>query len=229
MTSGTPASQFLLAGNESRVGTVRWWGDVVIGEEAIYIVQGQRARGRSILALFELIADRVLPKEELLGGSYLQIPEAIRNHPAWPVRGSADSRVLIIPRDAVDLIHHQRGKLEVRLIFNGIEIAIDHGRLGGGAVKSFLQATGWPLIWDKKLINISAESAARARKSAKPLRVPYISYTTIACGFALGVLPMLLMLLRNVDKDLISTLYFVGLIGGVSLILFGWVAQRRGF
>jgi hypothetical protein len=39
---------------------------------------------------------------------------------------------------------------------------------------------------------------------------------------------MLLTLARNMDKDLVGNLWMAGIFIGASLVLFGWIASRRG-
>jgi hypothetical protein len=228
MSSPSSSSPFLRAGNEARIGTTRWWGDVIFSADSIYIFQSQPARLRSFGAIFEALADRLLPRHEL-STPPTQIPDSVRNHPDWPARDSSVP-VLIIPRDSVEFLHHQRRTLELRFIFCGVEIAIPHGRFGGRSFYNFLAASGWPMIWDDRPINLAPDSAAtsRAKLRAKPFRTPHISYSLITGGFLFAILPMSLTLLRNIDKSFRNNLYFACLIFGVSLILFGWVALRRG-
>lgn len=226
----TVPSEFLTAGNESRVGTVRDWGDVIIGADGIYIFQSSPARLRKFLEFYEKVADQILPRRELVGDSYAAIPELIRGRPGWPIRRPASCPVLVIPRRSVDYIHHKRGTLEARFIFMDTEIAIPRGRFGGKGIKSFLAAAGWALIWDGEPLNVpkGLPLLSPGEESKKMFSTPYISYATIGSGFVIGTVPMLLMLARNMNQDLVGTLWPSGIFLGASLVFFGWIASRRG-
>jgi hypothetical protein len=225
------SSTFLLASNEFRVGTVRYWGEAVIGEDAIYLFQERRARGRSFVVLIEALADRILPVRQFLGESYAAVPEAIRNHPEWPVQRDVSCPVFVVPRAAIDFLHHKKGTLVVRFNFSGIDVAIYHGRFGGGTIRSFIKSTGWPAFWDNELVNADETLAIRrqANESVRQLGAPTLSYLIIGGGFLIGILPIYLLTLRMFDHGPLENLMFVCWIISVLLIFFGWIALRRGF
>jgi hypothetical protein len=226
----TDSVNLLLAGNESRVGTTRWWGNVVLGRDAIFIFQEIPARGRKFFIPFELLADYLLPRREIVGGSYAEIPQTVRTDAEWPVRDDPCCPVLIVPRSAVKFIHHRNRRLEARFYFSGIDIAIPHGRFGDKRLKTFLAAAGWPLIWNGELINIPSDSgvllATKSRGRIFP--TPWISVATMTAGFVIAAVPMLLYLVPRMDQNLLSDLYGTGWILGILLIMFGAVALRRG-
>ena len=220
-------SRFLDAGNEFRVGTERWWGDAIIGPDAIYLLQSAPARGRKYAALLENLADRVLPSRTLPAGPVTHIPDSVHNDPQWPSRQAGYSGVLIAPKEEVRFLYHQAGKLETRFIVKGVEVAIPHGRFGSKRVRSFAEAGGWPMFWDGVPVNLP-ERQLREEYASLPFGRPYISYSALTAGFLLGALPIALQFARNLDPNLVSTLWLAAWVGGVALILFGWVALRRG-
>jgi hypothetical protein len=225
------ASPFLLASNEARVGTARWYGKVVIAADAIFIIESEEARAHDLFELFDFAADVVLPRRELPATNYIQIPESVRNHPAWPASSEASGcKVVIVPRNAVELLYHRRGKLEVRLMVSNVDVAIMHGRFGGGRIKAYLASAGWPLIWDNEEINLPHQSASLLRSKARVgmFKSPRLGQGLIASGLVIGSLPMLLQFVRNLDRDLVSVLTFVGWGLGAALVFFGWTALRRG-
>ena len=230
MSVDAPSHPYLDAGGEFRAGTARWWGEVVIGVDAIYLLQSRPARGRSFLALFELLADRLLPSRTLPVIDYAEIPDVVRGDAAWPTRHASYSGALVVPKPEVAFLYHQPGKLETRFIFRGIEIAIPHGRFGGKRIREFAEAAGWPMFWDGAPINLPGRSKQQllCEVDAMPFTRPVVSYAAIATGFVLAVAPMLLELAPRMNRDLVSTLWLSGWIGGVALVLFGWVALRRG-
>src|ERR1700722_17113480 len=194
----TDSVNFLLAGNEARVGTVRSWGYVVLARDAIYIFQEIPARGLKYFMPFALLADYLLPRREIAGGSYAEIPQAARTDPAWPVDGDPGCRVLIIPRSAVEFIYHRSRRLEARFYFSGIDISIPHGRFGANRLKTFLSAAGWPLIWNRELINIPSTSRVLLETKARGriFPTPWIGVATMTSGFVIAALPMLMFLVR---------------------------------
>ena len=231
MTPDESSQRFLNAGDEFRVGTARWWGDAVMSEDAIYLLQRQPARGRGLAAAFEVLADRLLPRRSLAGSAYVEIPDAIRSHAAWPARQTDYVAVVVVPKQEVAFLHHERGKLETRFIFKGVEIAIGHGRFGGKRVREFAEAARWPMLWDGEPVNLQDRSKRQLDEEVRalPFGRPVISYATITSGFLLGVLPMLLAAFPRMNQDVVNTLWIAGWLAAVALILFGWVALRRGF
>ena len=221
---------YLQAGNEFRVGTQRWWGDAVVGRDAIYLLQSAPARGRKVFAPFEQVADRLLPSRSLAAGPVNQIPESVRTDPHWPVRASGHRAALVIPRNEVAFLYHERGKLETRLVFRDVEVAIPHGRFGGGRVREFAEAAGWPMFWDGRAINLPDRSPRQLREQVRTLRFgrPTLSYSVITIGFILGASPIALQFARGLNADLVSTLWLTAWIAAAVLLLFGWVALRRG-
>ena len=86
------------------------------------------------------------------------------------------------------------------------------------------------MFWDGVPANLPGRSKRQLREeyASLPFGRPYISYATLTSGFLLGALPVALQFLRNVDPNLVSALWMAAWVGGVALILFGWVALRRG-
>ena len=229
--STTPTDPaYLHAGSEFRVGTGRWWGDAVIGADAIYLLQGAPARGRKVMAVFEVLADRLLPARTLPAGPVDDVPASVRADPGWPVRSSAHVGAVIVPKDEVPFLLHERGKLETRFAFRGVEVAIPHGRFGAARVKAFAEAHGWPMFWDGTPLNVPGRSPQQLRSESRspPFGRPTVSYAAITAGFVLGAAPMLLELAPNLDRDLVSTLWLTSWLTGAAVLLFGWVALRRG-
>jgi len=217
---------FLVAANESRVGTVCWVGDVIISKNAIYIFQEKELRSDNPLGVFiELLADLLFKRTTLRGGAYDDIPQDVRNHPAWPKRKSVSCPVLVVPQNTRAVMHHVKGTLSVRSVHGQTEFAIPHGRFGGDRIKAFLQANGWPMIWDGEQFNSTSPGEPLV---APPLRKPYVSYSMIAGGFFLAIAPMLFYVLPPIDRDLSSTLSLTGLIGGLLLLMIGWIGSLRG-
>lgn len=232
MATEKGGSAFLVAGNDCRVGSVRYLGDAIIASDAIYIFQDRRARLRSFVRPFEIMVDRLLPQKELPGAAYVSIPESVRNNPNWPVRKDSGRPVLIIPRKSVEPLYHPKGSLEVRLIYSGTEVVLHHGRFGGKKIRDFLETTGWPVVWDNQPVNIPQGSplAEQAKVTQKSFRSPKLSYTLIGLGFPLATIPLFLAsIVPKYEQELVGSLAMVTLIIGAGLILFGWVAGRRGF
>ena len=134
------------AGREFRVGTVRWWGDAVISAEAIYLLLEAGAEGDGVFLLFDFLADRLLPHRTLPHVPYAEITQAVRDDRRWPAKQANYVGVIVIPKSEVAFLLHERGKLRTRLIFNGVEIAIEHGRFGGVRVRDFVDWTRWPML-----------------------------------------------------------------------------------
>jgi hypothetical protein len=231
MAADITPRRFLHVGNEFRVGTERWWGDAVMGAEAIYVLPSAPARGRKYAAVMERLADRLLPTRTLPRDVAATVPDALLADTDWPVPGAGKRPAIIVPRAAVAFLYHERGKLETRLVFRGVEIAIPHGRFGAKPIRTFAEAAAWPMFWDDTPINLPGRSGAQVRAELKtlPFGRPTLSYALIGGGFVLGALPIGLQLARGLNPDLVSTLWLAAWIIGVALILFGWVALRRGF
>lgn len=231
MATTPSAPAFLLAGCEFRIGTAPWWGDAIISPDAIFLLQTRPAKLRSYLAIAEQLVDRVLPSRTLPAKPYAAIPESVRGDAQWPARRDSYRGALIVPRRAVPFLYHERGKLDVRFVFDGVEIAIVHGRFGGRRVRAFAAAAGWPLFWDGVAANVPGRSEQQLRADAVALRLRrrHVSHVVIAAGFVLGTVPMSLELVPGLNRDLVSTLWGTGWIVGVALVLFGYLALRRGF
>ena len=77
------------------MGTVRWWGDVILQHgRYLYFSWDIVASGRKYLSLFEALSRRSsIARQDLRGGSACDaIPQlTVRTQPNWPVRQAVHS------------------------------------------------------------------------------------------------------------------------------------------
>lgn len=224
--SHTP--KFLAAASEARVGTVRWTDRVIIGSDAIYIFQRRRRLAGGVLIVFELLAEWLLPKKNIDGTPYIDLPESIRSDPDWPVQTPVACPVFVIPKSSVQFLYHNRGRYEVRFIHAATEFAIPHNEFSGKGIKSFLQANGWPVVWNGEKMNIKADAQLIQGRLGDVFRRPYISAGLVGGGILVGMSYVWMNTLGVTNRDLISVVSLTGFAVGFFLFLLGIVANLRG-
>lgn len=229
MPAGDP-DPYLLLNHGARVGTTLWNGPVILAPDAIYLFKEStgvpHAHGAlgAFYLLIDALAQRVLPPTDLTGGPYTDIPAPVRNDPAWPISNPPDHPVLILPRAAIQAIHHRRGQHEVELAFDGTHIAIKWGQLGGNRVNEFLVANGWPVVWNGLPSNINPAAVTALPRPPRPL----VATLALTLAILLVILSIACSMLphdyQRYTDVAIPTLWALALLTG----LFGAAALIRG-
>jgi hypothetical protein len=227
-------SRYFEAAGNSRVGTEHWSGPVIIGPEATYILQERRSqlyrRFALVGELLHWLTERALPRRELMGQPYSELPASVRTHRDWPVSKLTSCPIVMIPCDQVETIYHKRGYLEVRLTFAGIAVSISHGRLNAKHIREFLWSAGWPMVWDDDRLNLPVNTSLPGllQERARLFRMPPVALRFISIGALVAIVPFFIYYVPQVNEVLAGAVACTGLVVGLFLILFGGVALSRG-
>lgn len=202
---------------------------VVIGAEAVYVIKEavvETSAPGPVLGLLEAAANAALPRRrELETRSYTDLAESVRNHPNWPFRDAVPyGRVLMVPRDAVQVVRHTFGAHEVDLEFADTPIAIAFGDFGGWRVKRLLIAKGWPLRWSGRYHNLTPEQVAAL---PKPRSRP-IGWSLVGLSFLLIAMSMSYELWPQNYKERLDYLFIACFLGAFVALGFAMVAIKKG-
>lgn len=153
-----------------KVGKQQYYGTVTASVEALYLIMAQRRNDFALAAGVAggLIGGLIVGAITAMGSKKSQpvrtckleeLGTDITSHPDWPVPlkpRNSDTEVLVIPRDAVDVIKHQSFTNLLQFNLADTPVTIEYLLLRGKRVQQYLLDAGWRLNWKGRLLGTTA-------------------------------------------------------------------------
>lgn len=147
---------FKQIGYAFKVGKQSFAGVVIASPFQMYLVQSQArtaslAMGGGLLAAMIDSALARRAKKTTIETRHLEaIDPAVLEHEDWPIyvtTSNASTDVLIISRDAVEMITHPSFTNLLQFTIEETPISIEYGVFRGAKLRDYLVETGWQVKW----------------------------------------------------------------------------------
>jgi hypothetical protein len=146
------------------IGRHRFAGVGIASVDALYLIMVRELKlrlamngaiGGGIMAVLDELLQRWGGGVRVETYALRELPPEILQHEDWPypcTQKTAKYRVLIVPREAVDVIKHPR--FSDRLLFEIGEttVKVEYFFFRGKAVRDYLYAAGWKLKWGGQVL-----------------------------------------------------------------------------